>query len=57
MKLQVFDSSDFHGKNFFGDDGFRNMFVSQQTLNMLKFKKRQMHGLCYWMEIKGGIYF
>ena len=36
-ELQVFDSSYFHGKTFFffGDDGFQNMFVYQETLDTL----------------------
>ena len=29
MKCNVLDSSFFLGKNFFGDDGFQNMFVYQ----------------------------
>ena len=28
----------FQGKNFFGDDGFQNMFVYQPIFNMLKLK-------------------
>ena len=35
-ELQMFDSSYFHGKTFFfGDDGFQNMFVYQETLDTL----------------------
>ena len=29
--LQTFDLSYFVGENFFGDDGFQNMFVFQST--------------------------
>ena len=32
------DLSYFLGKSFFGDDGFQNMFVCQQTFNLLEFK-------------------
>ena len=39
MKLQVFYSSYFHGKNYFGDDGFQNMFVYQVTFNTLELIK------------------
>ena len=37
MKLQT-DLSYFVAKNFFGDDGFQNMFVYQPTLDTLKLK-------------------
>ena len=36
VKLQEFYSSYFHVKNFFGDDGFQNIFVYQPTLNRLE---------------------
>ena len=36
MKLPAFYSSYFHVKNFFGDDGFQNIFVYQPTLNRLE---------------------
>ena len=39
MKLEPLDSSYFHSKTFFGDDGFQNMFVYQATFNTLEFKK------------------
>ena len=41
VKHEAFDSSYFHGKNFFGYDGFQNMFVYQLTFNMLELKNRQ----------------
>ena len=31
MKLEVFDSSYFHGKIFFGD-GFQNMFINKHLM-------------------------
>ena len=37
--LEAFDSSCFHGKNLFGDDGFQNIFVYQPTFNTLELKK------------------
>ena len=36
VKLQAFNSSYFHGKNFFGYDGPQNMFVYHPKINMLK---------------------
>ena len=39
VKLQTHDSSYFLDKNFFGDDGFQNMFVYQPALNTLELKK------------------
>ena len=39
MKFQELDTSYFHGKNFFGDDGFQNIFVYQPTFNTLELKK------------------
>ena len=38
-KLRAFNSSYFHGKIFFGDDGSQNMFVYQPTLDTLELKK------------------
>ena len=38
VKHQAFDSSYFHGKSFFGDDGYQKIFVYQPTLNMLPSK-------------------
>ena len=32
MKLQAFDSSYFHGKTFFDDNGFQNIFSFQNTI-------------------------
>ena len=43
-KLQAFDSSHFHGKNFFGNDGFQDMFVYQPILNTLKLKWNTLTG-------------
>ena len=40
MKLQMDDLSNFLGKSFFGDDGFRNIFVYQPTLDTSEIKKR-----------------
>ena len=39
MKLQRFDSSYFHGKNFFGDDGFQSTLVYKPALDTLELKK------------------
>ena len=39
MKPEAFDSSCFHGKSFFGNDGFQNIFVRQPTLDTLELKK------------------
>ena len=36
MKLQTFDSSQFHGKTFFGDNGSQNMFVYEPRFNTLE---------------------
>ena len=33
VKLEAFDPSYFHGKFFFGDDGFQNMFFYQPTFS------------------------
>ena len=40
MKLQMDDLSNFLGKSFFGDDGFRNIFVYQPTLDTSEIKKK-----------------
>ena len=37
--MQTFDLSYFLGKLFFGDDGFRNMFVYQPKLITLESKE------------------
>ena len=40
VKIEAFDSSYLHGKNFFGNDGFQNMFVYQLTfINTLNLRK------------------
>ena len=39
VKLQTLDLSYFLGQNFFGDDGFQNMFVYQPALSMLELKR------------------
>ena len=38
-KLQRFHSGYFRGHNFFGNNGFQNIFVYQPTLNALGLKK------------------
>ena len=38
-RLQTFDLSYFHGKNFFGDNAWQNIFVYQPTLDMLELRK------------------
>ena len=43
MKLQAFNSSYFHGKNFFGYDGSQNMFVYHPKINMLKKQRHWLH--------------
>ena len=32
VKLEALDSSFVHGKKFFGDDGFQNMFINQHLI-------------------------
>ena len=39
MKLQTHDLIFFLGKRFFGDDGFKKMFVYQATRDTLELKK------------------
>ena len=39
LKLEEFDSRYFHGNDFFGDDGFQNMFAYQPTFNTLELKQ------------------
>ena len=53
MKLEAFDSSYFHGKFLFGDDGFQNMFVYRPKLDMLNFKKDKSTGYILSWKSKG----
>lgn len=38
-QLQIFELSYFWGKNYFGDDGFQNMFAYRKKLNKLVSKE------------------
>ena len=40
MKLQTNDLSYFHGRDFFGDNGFQNMFVYEPTFNMSELNRQ-----------------
>ena len=57
VKLEVFDSSYFLGKTFFGDDGSQNMFDYQPTLDMLEFKKKMRELILLLVGNQRGIYF
>ena len=39
INLQIFDLRYFLVKNVFGDDGFQNRFVYQETLNKLQLRE------------------
>ena len=52
-KLKTFDLSYFLGKTLFGDDGFRNMFVYQPTLNTLGLKENNATNYVIGWKSKG----
>ena len=52
VKLQRFGSDFFIDNNFFGNDGFQNMFVYQPTFYLLGYKQVGSGYVILWLEIQ-----
>ena len=53
INLQIFDLSYFLGKNVFGDDGFQNRLVYQETLNTLELREDKGTDYVFGWKSKG----